>query len=58
MKKIVSLKQYASLNPDSCKIVDSVRLGNANKSIKMVVKNSAVERRAAIISASKIMLTK
>lgn len=58
MKKIASLRQYASSNPDKQVNVDSAKLAQANESIKMAVKDNAKERRSAIISASKIMLTK
>lgn len=58
MKKIASLRQYASSNPDKRMYVDSAKLAKANENIKMAVKDSAKERREAVISASKIMLTK
>lgn len=58
MKRIASLRQYALLNPDKRMNVDPVKLAKANENIKMAIKDNAKERRAAVLSASSIMLTK
>jgi hypothetical protein len=58
MKKITSLRQYALSNPDKRRDVDYVKLAKANENIKLAIKDNAKERRAAVLSASSIMLTK
>lgn len=58
MINITSLRQYASSNPDKRIEVDYDKLSQANASIRTALKNNAKERREALVSASKVRLTK